>query len=317
VVLAIVLFTRRKFAWAVALASLASMQNQPILVFSTLLAVASACTPVRQSVARKATGVALAWGLGFVPTVFYFMLFGTPNLIAANGEAGVHFITLRKIIGTYFDLNQGMIIYLPGLVLLWMGTLVLAIRRKSFSILLAVTAVGMAVLSATTANWNSGAVGLMRYAVWQMPVLAWGAIAVLSSGKRWERRALYSLAASQLVVALVVLAWPAYAPDYLHHGPVATYVLNHRPALYSPDVDIFWDRTTHFEVADSVKNQSGTITESIGFSGPDGLFRKLLTLDSEVPYAAGKLGISEEQFRRDSYSAGRPGLWYTDLYPPR
>jgi hypothetical protein len=117
----------------------------------------------------------------------------------------------------------------------------------------------------------------------------------------------------QGVVALLVVAWPAYAPNHLVHGPAAQFVLSRWPGLYSPEPDIFYDRTMGFEVSDSSTNPQAIPTDPAVYRDEQQRPRKALIPDGSVAVTSATLGYPEEVIRSAMYPAGRPGLHYVDL----
>lgn len=219
VVLSIVLFTRGRYAWAVLLASLAATQNPPLLVFVAMIASVGSYRAHKDDGLRAVPPILLAAGVALLPNVFYFMTFGTFNLITATGGASPRLIAGSKILSLFFDLNQGILVYAPVLLLVWFITFVLSVVRRSWlGLALAATTLLMAALTAMSANWNSGGVGITRYAIWILPVLAWNVLEVLQPERRLDRWSAYALVVGQGLVALTVLLWPPYAADYVHKG---------------------------------------------------------------------------------------------------
>ena len=94
-----------------------------------------------------------------------------------------------------------------------------------------------------TGNWNSGCTGLMRYAVWQVPVLAW-LVAEALDGERDRLRILSGVVVPcQALFRLVAALVPGYVTDHLAHNVVARFALDRYPRLYTPVAEVFAERT--------------------------------------------------------------------------
>lgn len=312
VVFGIVAFTRKRRALAVLLISLAAAQNPPLLVVVGLMAVVGVVEKLRTREWFAAGLVAAACIPAFSSNLFYLMTFGTPNLIISQGEAGWQFVSVLRMFSFYLDLSQGIAPYAPVLVVGWLGATVLAVRRRNWSVLaFSGGTVLVTMLTAMGGDWGSGCIGIIRWAVWQLPVLAWIVAETLEAepGMRWGAPV---LVAGQAVVALAVLIYPAYAPDHLTHGPIAKAVLNTAPQLYSPEPDIFFDRTNHYEVSDSYENVLALPTEPAVYRNPQGRVMKVLFPESGIATAAAQAGVPVSVLRQKMYDAGRPGLYYVD-----
>jgi hypothetical protein len=308
--LAIVMFTRKSYTMAALFAGLAATQNPPILLFLALLVGAGFYYRWREGDRSRAWLVVVAAVVAFVPEAFFVAVFRTPNPIQQSGAAALGLITAQKVASIFIDLDQGVAPYAPLLLALWVVAVGLAVYRRSvFGVLLAVTAVGMAVLSASASNWNSGAVGIMRYGVWLIPVMAWLVVAMFKRSRRVERWSLAAAAYAQVAVALIVLLAPSYAPDYLHHGPVAAFALEHAPSLYRPVDEVFAERTLHDDVALS------DLTSWVGYVDQRGRFRQTLIRDVDVSSVAHATGLTQDQVRARMRRSDQPGFYY--FSPPR
>lgn len=176
--------------------------------------------------------------LAALPLLFNQVMFGTPTILGVCCSSPA-LLSWTRFLSFFFDLNQGMLIGFPGVMAV---LLVAGWRTPQWPRLLAVgvaLVVAMALPPLMVHNWNSGAVGLMRYAFWAgMPLLflaLW----------RW-RDSPRVLAA---LLALQVLA-TAHAMKYSHveFSPIARLVLRHAPGWYRPEAEIFRERTQHTEL---------------------------------------------------------------------
>lgn len=196
----------------------------------------------RGQVALALAGVALA----LAPYLFFQLTFGTPSLIARYAtDQGL--ISAGRLWSLFFDLDQGMLAGLPGLLLeLPMVALVLAggQRRRWLvnAALLAAAVLLMALPALSTTNWNSGCAVLMRYSYWlAMPLLALFLLGLADAPDGGARRLAWPALALQglLMVQFGVLGEQA---SHLRHTPLVRWVLAHFPQRYHPEAEIFFER---------------------------------------------------------------------------
>jgi hypothetical protein len=153
-----------------------------------------------------------------------------------------------------FDLDQGMAIGLPGLfaALVAAPFLVSAPNRKRWlvaSLMLGSVALPMAIPTLSAINWNSGCVVFTRYAYWlAMPLLA----IVLMALPAMPRSAGICMAAVALMLQCPNFFEYRLLGDNskpLEHAPQARWMLEHFPARYNPDAEIFFERSVGGEDA--------------------------------------------------------------------
>jgi len=248
VVISIVFFTRKQLALATLFAALASTQNQPLL----LLAAAYGGYAVIQLLPKKRYAemgrVVLCGLVAFIPMVFYYATFHLMSLQAQLGFAGWDNVTMARITGFFFDLDQGLLPYLPLVTIVFFIAVVAAIIRLDWwTIARALAVLGMVVLSATTARgWNSASIGLMRYAVWMLPVVVWVVVDALGSGRG------YAFAAATLVtvqLATLFISLAVSQPVANVHSLFGRIALARVPWSYSPPAEQFVARTTGLDIS--------------------------------------------------------------------
>lgn len=230
--------------------SIAATQYQPLALISLFLCVQwfwEHRTSLREEILRAAFVLA-STAIVVIPSVFYYVHFGVPNLIARQGLASTKFMSFRKLAGLFIDLNGGMLVYTPGLLFIWIVTGAWAIvraRRNPWGLGLCVCVVLTLVASTVQRNWNHPTYGVSRYVVYAI------APALLFIGgelrARLQPRALATLCALALCLQALVHrenGWFTYhANDAAHHSRIAKYVLDRWPWLYSPHSEIFCERT--------------------------------------------------------------------------
>jgi hypothetical protein len=191
-------------------------------------------------------GLALGLAVFALPPLFNLVQFGVPNIIAKK-FSDPQLVGAARLVSFYFDLNQGMILGIPGVLLAlalwgWAANTGRAAARKDAATLalcllftLALALPALAVL-----NWNSGAAGIMRYAFWAaMPILL-ALLLRLRANAGWPKPLLLGL----LLVQGVSMAHAAsYA--YVTMSPLARLVMKVAPQWYHPEPEIFAERMGH------------------------------------------------------------------------
>jgi hypothetical protein len=185
-----------------------------------------------------------------LPYGFFQVTFGSASLIARDATRP-ELIGFERAWSLLFDLNQGLFIGMPGLLLALFALAALTLdghlhgrRRNGLLGLLACAAFFlMLVPTLSIDNLNSGGLVVHRYCTWlAMPLL--GLVLALLSNLRiaWFRPVAGLFFAGQLIV--IALAGISADPmGYLRHGKLASYVLERWPSFYNPVPEIFLERT--------------------------------------------------------------------------
>ena len=237
--------------------SLAAMQNPPLVLLAAALwarACLAHCTgaaPERRPRLHPLLSATLALLPAALPALFYLWRLDELSPLA-RVSTDPRLLSLHRALDLFFDLNLGMLPYLPGILLLFAASSLAELRHlrtaltslERLALLLA-----MALPCTITQNWNSGAAGLSRYAVWMLPLVLMGVAHSMDrwlAGRRLVRRA--ALVAAGVVVvsqASISLARGGLVQgdDSTEHSCAARFVLDHAPALYSPTPHIFVSRT--------------------------------------------------------------------------
>ncbi|WP_296944465.1 hypothetical protein [uncultured Massilia sp.] len=184
------------------------------------------------------TGLAAGLAVFALPVLFNFYQYGVPNIIAKK-FSDPHFVGMARLVSFFFDLNQGMILAIPGVAVLlaawgWSrraaGTLALCLL---FTLALALPALAVQ-------NWNSGAAGVMRYAFWAaMPLL----LALLLRVRERARWPVPLVAGLALVQAAAMAHAVSYT--YVQMSPLARLAMRVAPQWYHPEPEIFAERMGH------------------------------------------------------------------------
>jgi hypothetical protein len=217
-----------RYAIAAAVAACGAMQNPPVAALAAFCVVLA----VYERGTRHALLPAAAAALCLAPPLFYLFTVGEAAPLVRPGFVDWHLATPARVWSMLTDLDQGLLPFVPGLLVL-AGVNLSRARSLPHVGMLCVLVVFIAG-SATSNNWSSALAGLMRYAVWVIPLLAWLATEPdLPIGRRGIGLVLVAHAA--------LLAMPA--PTQSLHSRLARYALERWPSWYSADPEIFGERT--------------------------------------------------------------------------
>ena len=304
VTIAVVCAMGRHFLAATGALAVASTQNPPLAPLAAVLAVVAMSRPPRN--ARHVAHACAALFPAFVPSLFYLAAFGRPSLMLGE-SADFQSVSLSKVLDLLFDLNIGLLPYIPGVVLL--AVVALAVTRGPDRLAVAAcwAAFFAGALGASAGTiWNFGTSGPSRYAVWLSPFLI--AASAQLARPRWGVPALVvALAGQAAVLAARLPAWGE--DDHTRHSYAAALVLSRWPGAYDPHPDVFLDRTP-------AVSENGPYV----FRDPGGTCRKALAqkrhaqalADACGPLPAGFLARAEETART---GLGRAAWHYVNYAP--
>lgn len=190
--------------------------------------------------------------------LFFQLVFGVPSLIAKY-TTDPELVSGSRAFSLLFDLNQGMVAGVPGVLLGLLATACAFLlkdvsrdeqRRAVSAVAIAcITVLLMIIPSLGTHNWNSGCGVFMRYAYWaSMPLFATLVVLLL----RLPAPRSKGLAVFAAVIQLAVVGLNGVSGDrvwYTRHGAIARFALVHFPSLYNPEPEIFLERTLRRETA--------------------------------------------------------------------
>jgi len=185
-------------------------------------------------------GLALGLAVFALPLLFNLYQWGVPNIIAKK-FSDPQLVGMARLVSFFFDLNQGMILGIPGVVAvlaLWGWGRKDAARRNAGTLALCLLfTLALALPALAVLNWNSGAAGVMRYAFWSaMPILL-ALLLRLRAHPSWPNKLVLGLA---LVQAAAMAHAASYA--YVTMSPLARLVLKVAPQWYHPEPEIFAER---------------------------------------------------------------------------
>lgn len=256
------------------LAGLAAMQNPTIvfaLAFLPLLTVWQQRSVAPLFKPRMIAGLALGALLFAWAPLFNLAKFDTPSIIA-KGTTSAASVSAERLFSLFFDLNQGMLLAIPAIAVM---LLCWGWRRESWRReLLLLALCGAATLAfclpaLSVANWNSGAAGVMRYAFWAAMPLLFVLLHRLRALQAWPRTGMITL----LLVQTIAMA-ACFRYSHVEFSPLARWVMNHYPAAYNPEPELFVERGAHAEVrmdamlAYQWKDKRGNAVKTLYFTGP-------------------------------------------------
>lgn len=244
VLLCLLLLDEKRFAPAALCASLAAMQNPPVLFLALLVFVVALFEHRalgKKQRLRVLAPVAAAVLLSLLPNFFTLFFFGQSSLILSRAYGGVDATLLSpaRIASFLFDLNQGATVYLP-LLLILVGVAFLRAVKSRDALSLGVFAALFAMILACclNAHWNVGEAGMRRYLTWLTPIFAWLAL----RGTR-EYSRIWTVALLAVFLQLAMVVTHDGAQFFKSHTPWAALVLKRAPQLYNPDFLIFVERS--------------------------------------------------------------------------
>ena len=224
---------------AILLLSLAAAQSPPF-VFPLLAAVAVSLhggkIPLWKCAALTSPVV-----LAPLTSLYYF---GVLNPILSKGiDWGT--VSMARTMSFFFDLDQGLIAYTPGCIILIALAAHAALREGSARHYVFLFALASFIVSIQlTKNWNHGSAGLMRYAVWVLPLVTY-LFSLSLPDTPWSWR----LGISMVIGHGIILLAYGMPPYYLNHTPLARAVLNHIPVIYYAVPEVFAEREAGLEFA--------------------------------------------------------------------
>jgi len=201
---------------------------------------------------------AAAVALAALPYAFFFSHYRIPSL-TARFATDPRLIGLERAWSFVFDLNQGLVLGLPGILAAAIAAPLVAaatgVERRGLVREVASTLVLVLAMAAPTLsvyNWNAGESVILRYGFWvALPLLA----LVLEIVARFESRlrCAFALAVGALQVAAVAPnGFLGERSSYLRHSWAASMVLRHFPAAYNPVREIFFERSLGREASPAV-----------------------------------------------------------------
>jgi len=247
VVMSLVYVSRHNWHGAILCAAIAAVQNPPLILmagFVWLLGMIHA-----KSKRKGLLSLSLAALPAFAPYAFSLIKYGVFSLYATK-SAGTDILSVPKAFDLFFDLNIGMLPYVPvALLLAWWVWLRDGLLQRRFTLAMQLFVLLMAMMIVCTGSrlWNHGTTGPSRYVIWMLPLVFYVVINDVAR-VRAVRSVYVSLVwlaiLSQLGLVMLGGGFRSSA-NHTRHTYVAKFVLDHAPALYNPNYEVFDDRTAH------------------------------------------------------------------------
>jgi len=240
-------------------AAIASMQYQPLILWAAFLWVKGILESKIKWKALLLLSISLLPAM--IPIVFYYAKFGVYSLLGVYW-ADFSNISLFKVWELFFDFNLGMLPYLPITLFLFFWVIIRSLfteRKFSLEIQIFLLTIAMMLLFTTVVSWNHTTSGPSRYLILMLPLIFYTLI-IQPEVVNYERIKAPIYAYSLLLAVLVQIIIVSYGggfvsnmPNRYLHGPLARFILNRYPALYSPSKEIFVERTVHLYGAEVKK----------------------------------------------------------------
>ncbi len=238
--------------------AVASWHSQPLAVAAAMMLGAEALERYHTKglTARFWTFSTTLAVLVLGPYVYNYAVFGrlTPWSALSDGWTrlygfGLHNISGIKLFEQVFDLNTGVFWYAPHLIIGSIAIILFYIKRDQNIAWLSGILLATLLAYQTNPAWHYGTSGYgpSRHALVIVPF----GIALLTRYFPFGRLASL-LAGIAVVFQIYLLSYNNYIfpifTNTLDHAPVARYVLERWPSLYSPTPEIFVDRTNHTDL---------------------------------------------------------------------
>jgi hypothetical protein len=180
------------------LAGLAATQNPSIVFFFAFASLLHLCQHYQAGKGWRVNlanslqppallGLVAGATLAVLPVLFNLYQFSVPSIIAKI-STNPELFSLIRLHSFFFDLNQGMIIGIPGVLaalVLWGWCSQLTRQGAAVIVSAATFTLAMALPALIVQNWNSGAIGMMRYVFWSAMPIVYALLYQLSQSARW------------------------------------------------------------------------------------------------------------------------------------
>ena len=243
VVISLCFYMRNNLYLAVLFSGMAASQNPPIGLFTLFCGSLYLLQIIKQK--KIVWRDFFVMGLCAIPLVlsplFYYVKFGTFNLIQKLGYSDWNQISFGRFFSFWLDINQGMVVCALVLVIIFVCTICKNLyyrNLKYFSFV--VLSFLMVILASTTTNWNHGQVVLSRYTTWIYPFMIFYVVSFWQfTGKKSTIVAILTVLSVlfQLLVGLLFGSGP------IDMKPWANKLLEYCPQCYNPDTSVFMERS--------------------------------------------------------------------------
>lgn len=241
---------------AAALTAIASWHSQPLIVVTAgmlLYGTLKKHRTHRTSLLRSTAAILALAGLPYLYNLAIFRTL-TPWTLLTDGWTalngfGLRNVSIQKFIEQFFDLNIGVFWYAPLLVV--GGVTCIAARIRHDKKIQWLTLIGVATLLAYQTNpaWHYGTSGFgpSRHAIVMIPFLIAAIVWQTKPNVLWTDFMVLVFVSQGALLSLNNYIFPVFS-NTLVYAPIARFVLDRWPGLYTPTPEIFSDRTNHTDL---------------------------------------------------------------------
>lgn len=245
--------------------AVATTQNQPLIIFLFSLACITLTKDFLKTKKlnfRLIFKLALIGFIAIIPMLFYYYHYNTTNLISVLDCLDNRYITLNRVTGFYFDINQGMILCLPLILPTYLVVLVLYVFNKNInyvlrieSLVIFIAMIGITTVVSTMSIWNAGQAIVNRYVTWVSAIAFIHLIFLIKDYKPMLKLFLFNnFLVTQIFVCFYFQRINLFDWEFAQHKDIAKWVMANHPDLYNPDPAIFATRTSmEFDVKNKTK----------------------------------------------------------------
>ena len=219
--------------------SLSSLQNMAIILFPAFIIVQELIQ--KKKLDKNVFLMSLVSTICLIPSIFFYINFRVFSLI---GKYAVDYslISLNRMLSLFFDLNFGMIIFIPMILL---AAIFLCFKKDKNCLTAVFLLLAMALICSAQKNWNSGMQYINRYSFWMMPFLL---VATMDYFTKIDKEKIKKmLIIFFLTTTIPCIIYRIINYQYVSFSPQARLILNLKPSWYNPEYEIFAERTTHKE----------------------------------------------------------------------
>lgn len=294
-VMSLVYFYNKNYQPSIFLISLAAMQNPAIIMFGAIIGVDYLVDLYKKGkekasdINRNSTYILFVkdnWfdiikaGLCYIPfflpiiqTIFNFQKLNIVASVASESE-----FKFGKAMGYLFDLNLGILPYVPIILILYFIFMIIGLYRHNYGTLLQlVGVVGIFYVICNQRQINSGMNGIMRYNIWIIPIMIFYIIMHKDYIKFNKKFIDILLIISAMITSIVFLASGNFTSSKfssVQFSPWTKLIMNYIPDTYNPYHGIFITRTLNQELY--------SVDFPVIYRDAEGYVRKILLTEKTV-----------------------------------
>ncbi len=239
----------KNYYLAVLFSSLASLQNPPLAVLSLALTL-SGWRSYTFKIKSLICLIAIS-SISLLPYIYSYYFFHTTNPQMFIGAASFSLISWERVLGIFGDLNSGIIVYLPLILIISVILVPYSIIIQHDSRILFIWGIILALgfASTTTINWNCGMMYIFRYVVWIIPLLFVVVALITEYNSNYVVSLILLIALLSTGSTTVGCLMDHRGDNYLTFNQLSKSVMVTYPSLYNPDYEIFGERSLYTEHA--------------------------------------------------------------------